>query len=405
MFNGAKGSGSGDGLTYTSISLPKDTAIVWIPPVDFNPAYNWSRVLSGENGALPLPGNVVDQMGHMPGVVSQVPDVAECSPGYLFGAPTAKIVVSELTDSSTTTIYKGGAYSETTTPYQSNPGTTTEIPTAPKTSSPQESPNPPSPSYTSPNTPSVTTPIGNTAPGGSSAPGIITIGTVPITQQPSSVYVISSKTLSPGGSPIEVSGTTYSLAPSATAIIVNGVTSNIPQASPFPAYPAVTTAIAGFVGPSQTLVAGGQSIVVSGTTYSLVSSGNAIVVNGHTSTLSSGAQVIAIGSQTFTYNPSASSVLVINGQTLVPGGSAITVSGETISLPASGTNVVVVSAGKTTSKGLGGYIISGLAGPGTQTRAPAAFTGSAVRGLSMPWIWSMIWAAGLSGLFWPLFDA
>jgi hypothetical protein len=334
MLTGGTRSGPGNAFPWRPINFPNGTGVVWIPPIDFNPTYNWSQVLSGSNGAVPVPENVMEQLRQMPDVISQVPNMNRCSPGYLFGAPTAKIVVSQLTDSSTTTIYKDGAYSAITTSYHSNTGTTTESKTVSDTSSPGES--------------------------------------------------LSSSTS----------------AKSVSFKSPTGINSVSPQVSPSPTHSAVTTAMVGLVGPSQTLVAGAQPITVSGTTYSLASHGNALVVNGHTSTLSSGARVIAIGSQTFTYNPSASSVLVISGQTLVPGGSAITVSGKTILLPASGTNVVVASAGKTTSIGVGGYIISGLKGPGTQTGASAVFTGSGTRGLSMSWILSITWTAGLIGLFW-----
>jgi hypothetical protein len=80
-----------------------------------------------------------------------------------------------------------------------------------------------------------------------------------------------------------------------------------------------------FVIGSQTLVPGGSAATVSGATYSLPTSGNVVVVNGKTSALPS---------------PSPSEY-VIASQTLIAGGNPITVAGTTYSLATTGAAVII----------------------------------------------------------------
>ena len=88
-----------------------------------------------------------------------------------------------------------------------------------------------------------------------------------------STYVIDvPRTLQPGGSPITVSGTAYSLDPSGSSVVLSGPNgvSTIPVASLPP----------GLVEASQTLQPGESPITVSGTVYSLDPSGKSVVVSG-----------------------------------------------------------------------------------------------------------------------------
>jgi hypothetical protein len=129
-------------------------------------------------------------------------------------------------------------------------------------------------------------------------PPILTIGTRTVTPNAQTEYVIAGQTLSPGGEPLTISGTTLILAPSATALIVNGETSGI---TPMFAEVYTTTAAAaltfkdhaytqnraGYIvmGHGTTLIPGGDPITVDGTTLSLDHSGTAVVVQGTTRTL------------------------------------------------------------------------------------------------------------------------
>jgi len=133
---------------------------------------------------------------------------------------------------------------------------------------------------------------------------------------------------------------------------------------------------------SQTLTAGGSAITQSGQTISLAtqSGSAALVVNGESTVLlPSGAgaatQLVTIGGQTFTAFAAPSSALIIDGVTLLPGGTA-TVAGETVQL--SGTDLIIASGTATSTEGLGPAIISGLGG-GQSSVTPAAYTGGAAR--------------------------
>jgi hypothetical protein len=109
-------------------------------------------------------------------------------------------------------------------------------------------------------------------------------------------YIIGIKTLVPGGPAITVSGTTLSLLPSATAVVINGKTTHIAQF--YGAYGTTTIAplltwkdrvytpnVAGYyrLGPGTTLIPGGPPVTVSGTTISLDYGGTAVVFAGSTS--------------------------------------------------------------------------------------------------------------------------
>lgn len=106
------------GFAYASLTFPVNAAqptnnakLVWTPPAGQDPTQNYTKLNSDVNAALPLPPDVIGQLAAIPEIVSQVPDIAQCYPGILFGAPTAKVVVSELTASTTTTQFVNGYFS------------------------------------------------------------------------------------------------------------------------------------------------------------------------------------------------------------------------------------------------------------------------------------------------------
>lgn len=152
-------------------------------------------------------------------------------------------------------------------------------------------------------------------------------------------YVVDGKTLVPGGV-ITNDGTTVSLAPGATAVVIDGHTHTL--AGSITAAPVLTvgghtyTATNGdtYVISGKTLVPGGV-ITDHGTTISLEDPATAVVINGHTSTISGSAGVITappvltIGGKTFTAVNSGYTY-VINGETLTPGEKeTVTVGGTT----------------------------------------------------------------------------
>jgi hypothetical protein len=122
---------------------------------------------------------------------------------------------------------------------------------------------------------------------------------------------------------------------------------------------------------SSTLTPGGI-ITVSGTTISLAPGATQIVINGQTSFLAPGspspitnAPLLTVGSSTFT--AAFGTAYVIGGQTLTPGG-AVTVDGTTISLAPGATQLVYGNSGHSTTTALF---------PATTTRSQSV-TGTAV---------------------------
>lgn len=193
---------------------------------------------------------------------------------------------------------------------------------------------------------------------------VIKIGSQYLTAHSAFEYTLGSKTLVAGSTPIVVSGTTYSLAAHASALIVNGVTSPL---SPFSEVKISTQYLTlgprlGYILGSKTLIPGTTPIVFSGTTYSLDLEASILVANGVTSILheQKTASTSLPGS-----NPTGSGRLqyILAGQTLSPGLPAITVSGIVVSLAALGNTVVIdgtpfpLSTGTTPSLTIGSQLL------------------------------------------------
>jgi len=185
----------------------------------------------------------------------------------------------------------------------------------------------------------------------SSGPSYFTVGSQTLTHDASSNVIVAGQTLHPGSQTV-VAGTTYSLAPSATALAVNGVTQSLHSVSAASAAPPYFTAggqtltqdsSSNLVIAGQTLRPGSQT-VVAGTTYSLAPSATALAVNGVTQSLHSGSSASAAlpfftaGGQMLTQD--SSSNLIVAGQTLHPGSRTV-VAGTTYSLAPSGSALVV----------------------------------------------------------------
>ena len=116
------------------------------------------------------------------------------------------------------------------------------------------------------------------------------------------VYAVDGTPLVPSATPITVSGTTYSLTPETTALVVNGVM----------------------------LIPGSKPVVASGLTYSLAPKATALSINGETRILSSGAQ-----------GSTNTAAYVVDGKPLVPGAKPVIVSGPTYSLSPEATALAV----------------------------------------------------------------
>ncbi|KAL5374014.1 hypothetical protein DPSP01_012248 [Paraphaeosphaeria sporulosa] len=195
----------------------------------------------------------------------------------------------------------------------------------------------------------------------------LTVAGAAITPLPSAgpSFTIDGQLLTPGGR-ITVSGTAISLAPGGTAFVVNGaITTLAPSATLLTiggnTYTALPSAGPAFVIAGQTLTPGG-TITVAGITISLAPGASALVVNGVTTLLSPGSRanpeavitnppLLTIGTHTYTARPGSGTEFVIGGQTLTPGGVVI-VDGTTISLSPGATQLVYGSDGKSTTEAL-----------------------------------------------------
>lgn len=164
------------------------------------------------------------------------------------------------------------------------------------------------------------------------------------TANAASGYLVGGRTISPTGDAIVMSGSTYSLAGQASALVVNGVTSLLPtiaDSNPLPEIKIDSQYLT--LGPTlgynlggKTLIAGAKPIVFSGTTYSLAPQATALVVNGVTSSLRSVQRDLPRSTPV-----SGRLQYILGGQTLSPGVHAITISGVAVSLAASGNTIVI----------------------------------------------------------------
>ena len=170
-------------------------------------------------------------------------------------------------------------------------------------------------------------------------------------------------TISPGGPPVTINNNIYSLAPSATALISNGIAApitfiaNSPASSPQPpvltmgksAYTADVPS--NFVIGGQTLVPGGPEITISGTPVSLAPGATQGIIGSSTFTIppvgiSPAASQGQKPTSTFagsTYSANSLGQFLVAGQTLTPG-AVITVSGTLVSLASSGEFAVIGSS-------------------------------------------------------------
>jgi hypothetical protein len=173
-------------------------------------------------------------------------------------------------------------------------------------------------------------------------------------------FVVDGQVLTPGGA-ITVSGTPVSFIKEGTAVVVGGFTQRLPQAPAtaapllnFGGQVYTAQADSAFVVNEQTLTRGGV-ITISGTKVSYVSEGTAVVVNGKTQALtqatSTSAPVLTIGGQSYTARTGSN--FLINGATLIPGGQVI-VDGTTISLADDGITANINGVVQTLSTGTSG---------------------------------------------------
>ncbi|KAL8774851.1 MAG: hypothetical protein Q9209_000790 [Squamulea sp. 1 TL-2023] len=213
----------------------------------------------------------------------------------------------------------------------------------------------------------------------------LTIDHQTISANSASMYIISEQTLSPNGPAITLSGTTYSLAVSATALLVGSSTISLgaPQSAPPTLHISGTTYTADTQPrlrfQATEVIAGGPSVTISNVPYALDASATMFYIGSSRIAVSSLLQqasspsllpdndgVVAVplvvGSSTTTlqvasgdqsptiiinatpYTANTASAFIIGTQTLAPGSPAITINSTRYSLPSIPTSSSVTAA-------------------------------------------------------------
>ena len=206
---------------------------------------------------------------------------------------------------------------------------------------------------------------------------VITIAGLTVTTNPSGI-MIGGSTLVPGGEGTMISGSSVALDRLGN-LFVNGKPTPLPQYPPkdTPATlgiggQAVTPNPAGFFIAGSSVLSGSSAVNVAGISVSLDSSGN-LFLNGVPTSLAqmptdASPEILTVGGKTFTAKPAG---FAIGSSSLLPGGSAITISGMLISLASSGVLIVGTSTISMATATPGSNIIS--AGGQTLRASPTGF--------------------------------
>ncbi|MCJ1300310.1 hypothetical protein MMC08_003106 [Hypocenomyce scalaris] len=201
---------------------------------------------------------------------------------------------------------------------------------------------------------------------------VLTIAGTTVTANAASEFVVGTQTIAPGGPPVTISGTFVSLEPSGSTVVIGSSTHAL-VAAPILTIGGSTftaNAVGQYIINNERLIPGAAPITVSGTTISLAPSATALVIGtstralinaaaGPTSTLTLPTQTVVLPVLTLagsTVTANAQSNYVVAGQTLSAGAPAITVSGTPISLAPSesllaiGTSTEIVTVTNTLPK-------------------------------------------------------
>ena len=186
-------------------------------------------------------------------------------------------------------------------------------------------------------------------------PNVI-IGSTILTPNAQSKIVVASQTLTPGGPVLTLNDVAISLTPFYSALEVRSSVISLSPVNPAPSgsappvltvggsalVPGLTSA---YVGASQTLLPGGPALSMDSAIISLAPSGTALILKASNTFLSLEATptlqlpAFTVGGIVITTN--AASVYVAAGQTLVPGGPALTINSQVVSLALSATAIIL----------------------------------------------------------------
>ena len=240
-------------------------------------------------------------------------------------------------------------------PSNNSPSDPNSDPTPNDPTLPSSSPNPdqsPNPGLNDPTQPSSSSSTSNSDPAFNN-PAILSVKDQTLAANSPTQFIIGSQTVAPGAASITVSNFPISLDPSASVAVVGTTLQTIHNAyTPNLLPPAITVgsqiytanSVSDYVIGSQTLVPGGSIITMSDMPVSLASSALFVVVGSSTMPLA--AVTTAVPDLTFggySYTMNSASDFIIGSQTLFPG-AVITISGTPISLAPSASFVVIGSS-------------------------------------------------------------
>lgn len=257
------------------------------------------------------------------------------------------------------------------------------LPFAPLPDAP--SPAAPAPKAPTPNVPTQNAPTLDTEGGQNPLPSvpatpaaggpIVIVGSQSIILDSASHFVVAGQTLTPGAPEISIQGTPVSLAPSAIAIVVAGSTIALPVPVSAPVVtigdrPVTANSALKYVVDSKTLIPGGTAIMVSGTLVSLAPSGTQIVIGSSTIPLLTGQSLVLDGF--LTAGPGSSPPpITVGGQVFTPNTAAFAIAGTTLS--AGGPGVTI--SGTLVSLGPSGNLVIGTSTSMLSSEAsPSVFT-------------------------------
>ncbi|KAK6441468.1 hypothetical protein LTR95_002299 [Oleoguttula sp. CCFEE 5521] len=170
-----------------------------------------------------------------------------------------------------------------------------------------------------------------------------------------SAFVVGGTTFSAGGQAVTASGTIYSALPAGSGVLISagGVQSTIPYSAMATAAPVAMALVDVSPGSAYdfgvtTLSAGGPAMTSMGELYSALPDGAGILAysNGQSSTIAPGASLNGVPVSLAT---GASPGYVIAGTTLSAGGTAVTLAGVVYSALPSGSGVIEIANGRTTT--------------------------------------------------------
>jgi hypothetical protein len=205
---------------------------------------------------------------------------------------------------------------------------------------------------------------------------------IPVTPNDDAQYAVQDgSTITAGGQAVSISGTTYSALPSNSGVVIvaNGQSTTLAAAS-LPTPPPLNSPDTYILGGSVTVSVGGPAQTISGTTYSALPSNSGILVVAEGETTKLAGSSIPGSDATKVVN----SYIIDGTATISAGGPVVAISGTTYSALPSGSGVVAVEGGESSTIGEDDNLVSNATGSAGQQDGVTPFEGGAVGSRARP---------------------